>query len=104
MHKDHSNTNTAPKDFLRPLRQVVLFPLYVYSNYISLLFAPRCRFYPSCSKYAYDAVDTHGVFKGLGLSIIRLCKCHPFNEGGFDPVPEKNQQTDCACHKRDCKS
>ena len=73
--------------FLVPFRFLILGPLYLYTHYISLLFAPRCRFYPSCSRYAYDSVSQHGVFKGLYLSCCRLAKCHPWHEGGFDPVP-----------------
>jgi uncharacterized protein len=46
----------------------------------------KCRFYPSCSYYAYEAIDKYGPFKGVGLSVLRISKCHPFNDGGFDPV------------------
>ena len=48
----------------------------------------RCRFYPSCSVYAIKAISKHGVFQGSYLTLKRLAKCHPFHEGGFDPVPE----------------
>ncbi len=49
----------------------------------------RCRFYPTCSSYALEALQVHGTIKGSYLSLRRLLKCHPFNEGGIDPVPEK---------------
>lgn len=70
------------------LQLPVLLPLYLYTHYVSLLFAPRCRFYPSCSRYAYEAVRIHGAPKGLWLTTQRLLKCHPWHEGGVDPVPE----------------
>jgi len=49
---------------------------------------PACRFYPSCSEYAKQAVEKHGLAAGLRLSAIRVCKCHPFHDGGVDEVPE----------------
>jgi len=49
---------------------------------------PSCRFQPTCSNYAIEALNTHGVFKGILLSAWRLCRCHPFSKGGLDPVPE----------------
>jgi putative membrane protein insertion efficiency factor len=60
-----------------------------YQYIISPLLGNRCRFYPSCSHYAVEALTLHGVVKGLYLALKRLLKCHPFHEGGLDPVPEK---------------
>ena len=54
------------------------------------MFGPSCRFYPSCSQYAIEAVKIHGIFKGCFLAIHRVLRCHPGCEGGFDSVPEKN--------------
>ncbi|MDY6833165.1 MAG: membrane protein insertion efficiency factor YidD [Thermodesulfobacteriota bacterium] len=59
----------------------------VYQLAVSPLLGPRCRFYPSCSQYAHEAVFRHGVVKGLFLSIKRIARCHPFCPGGYDPVP-----------------
>ncbi|MEE9518388.1 MAG: membrane protein insertion efficiency factor YidD, partial [Candidatus Adiutricales bacterium] len=59
-----------------------------YQYLISPLFPRNCRFYPTCSNYAYQAVEKHGPVKGLYLSLLRLLKCHPFHPGGYDPVPE----------------
>lgn len=53
---------------------------------LSPLKAPTCRFYPTCSQYALEAVEKYGVFKGTRMALIRLMKCHPFHPGGYDPV------------------
>ncbi|ALA24725.1 membrane protein insertion efficiency factor YidD [Piscirickettsia salmonis] len=61
----------------------------LYQLIISPLLGPRCRFYPSCSHYAIEAIQTHGFFRGIALTVKRLLRCHPGCEGGIDPVPEK---------------
>lgn len=61
----------------------------LYQLIIAPWLGERCRFYPSCSAYAYDALARHGLVRGLWLAIRRLSKCHPWHAGGFDPVPEK---------------
>ena len=58
-----------------------------YRRFISPLLAPRCRFAPSCSAYALEAVREHGAPRGTWLAVRRIGRCHPFNPGGFDPVP-----------------
>ena len=63
-----------------------------YQWMISPLLGPRCRFYPTCSHYAIEAIDRHGAWRGTRLALKRLVKCHPFHEGGLDPVPETEQQ------------
>ncbi len=60
---------------------------HFYQRFISPLFGPHCRFYPSCSSYFIQAVETHGAYKGLWLSLRRISRCHPLNEGGVDLVP-----------------
>lgn len=65
-----------------------LLIIRIYRYTISPLLGPRCRFYPSCSSYAEEAIKIHGVSKGGWLAVKRICRCHPFNEGGIDPVPE----------------
>ncbi|MDR2565471.1 MAG: membrane protein insertion efficiency factor YidD [Bifidobacteriaceae bacterium] len=62
-----------------------------YQRWISPLFAPRCRFYPSCSEYAATALREHGLIKGGGLAVGRLLRCQPFNPGGVDHVPERRE-------------
>ena len=61
-----------------------------YQIIISPLIGPRCRFTPTCSNYAIEALKTHGVLKGGWLTLKRILKCHPLHEGGYDPVPPKN--------------
>lgn len=61
--------------------------LRVYKRFLSPVLPPACRFHPTCSDYAAEAVLTHGALKGSGLALGRILRCHPWNAGGFDPVP-----------------
>ena len=72
------------------LKYIVLSFIRFYAYLISPLLGQNCRFYPSCSQYATEAIDTHGVIRGSWLTICRLARCHPFHTGGCDPVPQKN--------------
>lgn len=58
-----------------------------YQLVISPMIGPRCRFTPTCSHYAIEAIKSHGMIKGCWLAACRLVKCHPFHEGGYDPIP-----------------
>jgi putative membrane protein insertion efficiency factor len=66
---------------------VVIFLIKIYQYIISPLLGPRCRYYPSCSNYAVEALQVHGFFKGFYYSVRRLLRCHPFSAGGVDLVP-----------------
>lgn len=59
----------------------------VYQVGISPLLGPRCRFYPSCSQYAFEALGEHGAVRGTAMAMRRILRCHPFHPGGYDPVP-----------------
>jgi len=72
----------------------------VYQYTISPLLGPRCRYYPSCSNYAVEALREHGVVRGLGLATWRLLRCNPFSNGGYDPVPPRRK----GCEHEHCKT
>ena len=72
------------------MKGVVLAALRFYKAAVSPLLPPACRFSPTCSEYAYLAVERHGALKGSWLAARRLLRCHPLARGGFDPVPEKS--------------
>ncbi|WBB65776.1 membrane protein insertion efficiency factor YidD [Micromonospora sp. WMMD812] len=68
--------------------RVLIGPIIAYRRWISPALPARCRFYPSCSAYALEAVERHGAVRGAVLAVRRLLRCHPFHPGGHDPVPE----------------
>jgi uncharacterized protein len=70
------------------VRHLAALLIRIYQWTLSPLLGPRCRFYPSCSQYALEAIQRFGVVKGGWLALARLARCHPWNAGGFDPVPE----------------
>jgi uncharacterized protein len=83
-------TSTAEQEpSARPTAAARLLMLLLtgYRSFVSPLLAPRCRFYPSCSAYALEAVQVHGALRGSWLAARRLSRCHPFHAGGLDPVP-----------------
>ncbi|MCU5782388.1 hypothetical protein MA04_01688 [Alcanivorax balearicus MACL04] len=69
------------------MKRVLLASLRFYQGYLSPWLGNQCRFYPTCSEYARQAVEHHGALRGSALAARRLCKCHPWHPGGFDPVP-----------------
>jgi putative membrane protein insertion efficiency factor len=71
---------------------LLVLPIRAYQLLISPLLGPRCRFYPSCSAYAVQALQTHGPLRGTLLAGRRLLRCHPWNPGGIDPVPPRTRR------------
>jgi putative membrane protein insertion efficiency factor len=76
------------------MRYVLKLLIRAYQLSLSPLIGPVCRFYPTCSHYSMEAIETHGAWRGVWLTVKRIGRCHPFNEGGFDPVPCRNHSHD----------
>jgi putative membrane protein insertion efficiency factor len=75
------------------VRQFAVLLIRLYQWTVSPLLGPTCRFHPSCSQYALEAVLRFGVLRGIGLALARLGRCHPWHPGGFDPVPAAGSRT-----------
>jgi putative membrane protein insertion efficiency factor len=80
--------------------KILIAFIKVYQYTISPLLGPRCRYYPSCSNYAVEALREHGAVRGLGLATWRLLRCNPFSNGGYDPVPPRHNE----CEHEHCET
>jgi putative membrane protein insertion efficiency factor len=69
------------------MKRFILLLIRSYKKYISPLLGNHCRFHPTCSEYTYEAIQKHGLLRGILIGTKRLLKCHPFHPGGVDPVP-----------------
>jgi uncharacterized protein len=78
------------------MRHVLKILIRAYQLALSPLIGPCCRFYPSCSQYGIEAIESHGSLRGAWLTLKRISRCHPWHEGGFDPVPGR-----CLKHSHD---
>lgn len=80
------------------MRKIFIGLIRAYQYLISPFLPPSCRFTPSCSTYAVEAIDRFGILRGGWLALRRVGRCHPWHEAGYDPVPEKEQQPpSCRC-------
>jgi putative membrane protein insertion efficiency factor len=70
------------------MKNILLVLIKFYQSAVSVHFPSVCRYYPSCSAYAYEAVSKYGILRGCWMSVKRILRCHPFHHGGYDPVPE----------------
>ncbi len=75
------------------MRQILIVLIKFYRYAISPYLAPSCRYTPTCSSYAIEAIERHGIFRGSWLAVRRVSRCHPWHEAGYDPVPENNDLT-----------
>ncbi len=75
------------------MRKILILPIRAYQYLISPLLPSSCRYTPTCSQYAIEALQKHGVFVGGWMAIKRIGRCHPWHEGGFDPVPENTKRS-----------
>ncbi|HEX2829925.1 MAG TPA: membrane protein insertion efficiency factor YidD [Burkholderiales bacterium] len=73
------------------MKRLLVGLVKAYRYFLSPLLGPSCRFYPTCSAYAVEAIDTHGAIKGSWLALRRIMKCHPWHPGGVDPVPPRRR-------------
>lgn len=94
-HSSRSESTAGTTSKLSLLAYLMLALVHFYRYVISPLIGPRCRFYPTCSTYALEAIKVHGAVKGGWLALKRILRCNPLSEGGEDPVPPK-----CNCGKK----
>jgi putative membrane protein insertion efficiency factor len=89
----HDTEDQTPEQTRRPgpVARVLLLPVNFYRQWISPVLPPSCRFEPSCSAYAVEALTTHGALRGSWLTVRRLLRCGPWHPGGYDPVPPRHQ-------------
>lgn len=88
--KQPPNRQTNPRNpdaMMNLLTRLLILPIRFYQKYVSPLTPPSCRFTPTCSQYAVEALQKHGALKGTYLAVRRILRCHPWGGSGYDPVP-----------------
>ena len=80
------------------MKRLVLALIALYQRRISPGMRPACRFQPTCSQYAYDAIESRGVLRGVVLGVWRIVRCNPLNDGGLDPAPVRNESKKTRVH------
>lgn len=86
---DAGQITSVPQKGPTAVTRALMAAVTGYRRFISPLLPPRCRFEPSCSAYALEALRVHGAARGLWLAVARIARCHPFHRGGYDPVPPR---------------
>jgi putative membrane protein insertion efficiency factor len=92
---DHRPSTLAPFERSEgnlSMKRALLLMIRLYQRLVSPLLPPACRYVPTCSEYAMEAVEWHGLLKGVALATWRLVRCHPFARGGYDPVPHAHAE------------
>ena len=74
------------KIFVNCIKTIMIFLIRFYQLFISPLLGNNCRYYPSCSQYAIEAIEKKGIVSGSWMAVKRICRCHPWHDGGYDPV------------------
>ena len=92
MSMDDPTTNST--NHRNPAQLIVLGLIRAYQKVLSPFFGQNCRYHPTCSRYTYEAIEIHGAVKGSWLGMRRIGRCHPFREGGYDPVPGSETASD----------
>ena len=73
------------------MQKIILSLIKFYKLFISPVLGSHCRYEPSCSEYTHQAISAYGIFKGSWIGVKRICRCHPWHEGGYDPIPDENR-------------
>lgn len=84
--------NCIKFNFTKNLKKIILGLIRFYQKYISIFLGRNCIFQPTCSRYTYEAIEKHGIVKGIYLGTKRILRCHPYSQGGYDPVPPVKKQ------------
>ena len=92
------------KQIPKGIQKLLLFFIRIYQKGISPHFPPSCRYYPTCSAYAAEAIQRFGPAKGGKLAVKRILRCHPFHSGGYDPVPQKENEEQTQSENVICSS
>ena len=74
------------KKFVNFIKKIMIFLIRFYQLCISPLLGNNCRYYPTCSQYAIEAIEKKGIIRGSWMAVKRICRCHPWHDGGYDPV------------------